>query len=57
MGHHNAVFVRSYAVGQNLLQTKANLKATDGKDIDLNEFFAGKKVTLKCIVVNQRLCT
>jgi hypothetical protein len=39
-----ALFARSYAVGQNLLEGQANLKAVDGKDLSLTDLFKGKKV-------------
>ena len=39
-----ALFARSYAVGQNLLEGQANLKGVDGKDLPLTDLFKGKKV-------------
>jgi peroxiredoxin len=41
-----ALFTRSYAVGQNLLEGKANLKGVDGKDLSLSDVFKGKKVVV-----------
>ncbi|KAL6078329.1 Glutathione-dependent peroxiredoxin [Balamuthia mandrillaris] len=39
-------YARSYAVGQNLLEGKANLKDDSGKDISLQDLFKGKKVVI-----------
>lgn len=41
-----ALFARSYAVGQNLLDGQANLKGVDGKDLPLTDLFKGKKVVV-----------